>query len=525
MPYTLLDGAPFVGVRARVDALAVKEAVISLPEGLFPPLRRHAHARVPAVAPQAARTRGRSVDGGGAPSRLRSPSEEVPPDGAGRARDARERQIGRRAKGWVPELALNDDEVRSARSAWGSSPRVPARVRHGPRGDRLRGRRQAHGRGRVALRGRRDAGRRGGDLLVGKMRPELNNVALADESGRGRASGCGCARRPIPLRPHRRPVVVRPEPAARHPWPDPPPGDTRGDPGPGAPRSGPGRAVPASIPWSRRPVPFARRAAAGSTPSPRSTRPSDAGSSTPRPWCGVGEAVRNAPASRARLLPLGQVGLLPADSAEGADSAVTSPEETAETLPGTPKTRPPRTTAARASTTRACSRNSSWQLTDADWAALQADYSSGTKANHPASFTGTIDGEVVIIDDAAVRLSGNPGFSWMGPKMQFTISFTEYNRTGATRGFGSSSSTPPGTTLRCCAIAWPMRTCAISGWRRRVRTTRRSRSTAPTTALQEHRGARPGVPPTGDGSRGERGVLWSTGRSPSSTRRRPTTRR
>lgn len=65
------------------------------------------------------------------------------------------------------------------------------------------------------------------------------------------------------------------------------------------------------------------------------------------------------------------------------------------------------------------------QISDAEWAALQADYSYGTKAWHPAVFTGTLSGETVTMADAAVRLSGNPGFSWIGPKMQFAISFTQ----------------------------------------------------------------------------------------------------
>ncbi len=65
------------------------------------------------------------------------------------------------------------------------------------------------------------------------------------------------------------------------------------------------------------------------------------------------------------------------------------------------------------------------QISDTEWAALQADYSYGTKAWHPAVFTGTLNGETVTMADAAVRLSGNPGFSWIGPKMQFAISFTQ----------------------------------------------------------------------------------------------------
>ena len=67
------------------------------------------------------------------------------------------------------------------------------------------------------------------------------------------------------------------------------------------------------------------------------------------------------------------------------------------------------------------------ELSRAEWAGLQADYASGVKQWHPASFNGTVDGEVVTIPDAAVRLSGNPGFSWIGPKMQFAVSFTQTN--------------------------------------------------------------------------------------------------
>lgn len=69
-------------------------------------------------------------------------------------------------------------------------------------------------------------------------------------------------------------------------------------------------------------------------------------------------------------------------------------------------------------------------ISDVEWAALQADYASGAKTYHPAAFTSTVGDEVVAIDDAAVRLSGNPGFSWIGPKMQFAISFTETNPDG-----------------------------------------------------------------------------------------------
>jgi len=74
-------------------------------------------------------------------------------------------------------------------------------------------------------------------------------------------------------------------------------------------------------------------------------------------------------------------------------------------------------------------------IADADWAALQADYAGGVKQYHPAVFTFTDDdGETTEIDDAAVRLKGNPGFSWIGDKMQFVISFKEYDPDGRFQG-------------------------------------------------------------------------------------------
>lgn len=56
----------------------------------------------------------------------------------------------------------------------------------------------------------------------------------------------------------------------------------------------------------------------------------------------------------------------------------------------------------------------------AEWAAVQADYQSGRKEYHPASFT--YQEELIPVH---VRLKGNPNFSWLGEKMQFVISFNE----------------------------------------------------------------------------------------------------
>jgi hypothetical protein len=60
-------------------------------------------------------------------------------------------------------------------------------------------------------------------------------------------------------------------------------------------------------------------------------------------------------------------------------------------------------------------------ITADDWAALEADYAAGQKNYHPIAF---IYGDEVR-GDAQIRLKGNPGFSWLGDKLQFVISFDE----------------------------------------------------------------------------------------------------
>ncbi len=69
------------------------------------------------------------------------------------------------------------------------------------------------------------------------------------------------------------------------------------------------------------------------------------------------------------------------------------------------------------------------------WAALEADYAAGVKDYHPTAFGYTsATGEVLRVEEAAVRLRGNPGFSWLGEKMQFVISFNEYDPDGRFQG-------------------------------------------------------------------------------------------
>lgn len=71
------------------------------------------------------------------------------------------------------------------------------------------------------------------------------------------------------------------------------------------------------------------------------------------------------------------------------------------------------------------------ELSEADWAALESDYASGVKQYHPARFTYVNDAGVeTSFEDAAIRLRGNPGFSWFGEKMQFAIAFNEADPDG-----------------------------------------------------------------------------------------------
>ena len=71
------------------------------------------------------------------------------------------------------------------------------------------------------------------------------------------------------------------------------------------------------------------------------------------------------------------------------------------------------------------------EISDESWASLQADYSSGVEQYHPTAFIyQNAAGTRLRVDDASVRLRGNPGFSWIGTKMQFAVSFNETNPDG-----------------------------------------------------------------------------------------------
>ena len=70
------------------------------------------------------------------------------------------------------------------------------------------------------------------------------------------------------------------------------------------------------------------------------------------------------------------------------------------------------------------------EITDAEWAGIEADYASGSKNYHPIVFR---YGDEVVAD-AMIRLKGNPGFSWFMEKKQFVIAFNEVNPDGRFHG-------------------------------------------------------------------------------------------
>lgn len=71
------------------------------------------------------------------------------------------------------------------------------------------------------------------------------------------------------------------------------------------------------------------------------------------------------------------------------------------------------------------------EITEEDWAALEADYSTGVEQYHPTTFLyRNASGGELRVEDASVRLRGNPGFSWIGEKMQFGIAFNEEDPEG-----------------------------------------------------------------------------------------------
>jgi hypothetical protein len=70
------------------------------------------------------------------------------------------------------------------------------------------------------------------------------------------------------------------------------------------------------------------------------------------------------------------------------------------------------------------------EISDAEWAELVNDYASGQKDYHAIVFHYGDE----VVDDAMIRLKGNPGFSWYDDKMQFVIAFNEVDPAGRFHG-------------------------------------------------------------------------------------------
>ncbi|MDP2311087.1 MAG: N-6 DNA methylase, partial [Pseudomonadota bacterium] len=198
LPYTVLSGAPFAAARAWIDSVAEREAVVSLPEGMFRPFGgTPTRACVIALRKRPAEVRpmlAAVIDSPGYDTRRQTFRRTEPDElvalrlhlhGGPYARACRVE-----GSGWIPEEALRASAI---------APGVPVFVLS-ERADLVRGRAALDpsadvtvvdfadvdkGTGEVVdARVEPGATCEGvsfdeGDLLFGRMRPELNNVVLA----------------------------------------------------------------------------------------------------------------------------------------------------------------------------------------------------------------------------------------------------------------------------------------------------------------------------------------------------------
>ncbi len=213
LPYTVLSGAPYAAARAWMDAVAVREAVVSLPEGVFRPFGgTPTRACVVALRKRPAEVRpmlAAVVESPGFDPKRQTFRRSEPDElvalrlhlrGAPYARARRVDDAG-----WIPEEALRAD---------GIGPGVPT-FTVADRAELVRGRGALDPEAPVTIVDFADVdkgtgevvdGRVGrgadcegvafeeGDLLFGRMRPELNNVVLATRprpDAPGRLAGSG----------------------------------------------------------------------------------------------------------------------------------------------------------------------------------------------------------------------------------------------------------------------------------------------------------------------------------------------
>ncbi|MDP2314740.1 MAG: N-6 DNA methylase [Pseudomonadota bacterium] len=198
LPYTVLSGAPFAGARAWIDAVAVREAVVSLPEGMFRPFGgTPTRACVVALRKRPAEVRpmlAAVIENPGYDTRRQTFRRTEPDELVGLRMHLRGAAYARASRvpdaGWIPEEALATTAI---------APGVPV-FSLGDRADLVKGRTPFDpgapvtvvdfadvdkGTGEVVDARVEPAGAcdgvpfQEGDLLFGRMRPELNNVVLA----------------------------------------------------------------------------------------------------------------------------------------------------------------------------------------------------------------------------------------------------------------------------------------------------------------------------------------------------------
>jgi SAM-dependent methyltransferase len=198
LPYTVLTGAPYAAVRAWLDEVAVREAVISLPEGMFRPFGgTPTRACVVALRKRPAELRpmlAAVVEEPGFDPRRQTFRRTEPDELVGLRLHLRGGPYARARRvpdaGWSPEAALRET---------GIAPGVPT-FALADQADLVKGRRAPEagvdytvidfgdvdkGTGEVVdARVQPGAACEGaafeeGDLLFGRMRPELNNVVIA----------------------------------------------------------------------------------------------------------------------------------------------------------------------------------------------------------------------------------------------------------------------------------------------------------------------------------------------------------
>jgi SAM-dependent methyltransferase len=201
LPYTLLAGAPYAGVRAWVDSVAEREAIVSLPEGVFRPFGgtptracvialRKRPARVaptlyavienPGFDPRRQTFRRTEPDElVGLRLLLASAATPIPAGGG-----AVPRAVRRQSPGWIPEEELRSSGIAAGVQTFRVSTCAALVPREAPATEStvidFADLDKSTGEIVTASVGVGAVSFREGDVLFGRMRPELRNVTLAE---------------------------------------------------------------------------------------------------------------------------------------------------------------------------------------------------------------------------------------------------------------------------------------------------------------------------------------------------------